>query len=73
MTTQLNLISFHDLLPANLDNFTTLKTKLQQGGQLGNIGSQLLEIIHSCWLNELPPTSFDLVLQLTDPVTETEL
>lgn len=41
MTTQLNLISFHDLLPANLDNFTTLKTKLQQGGQLGNIGSQV--------------------------------
>ncbi|VDI38736.1 Hypothetical predicted protein [Mytilus galloprovincialis] len=73
MTTQLNLVSFHDLLPANLENFTTLKTKLQQGGQLGNIGTQLLEIIHSCWLNELPPTSFDLVLQLTDPVTETEL
>ncbi|CAG2243691.1 unnamed protein product [Mytilus edulis] len=71
MTTQLNLVSFHDLLPANLENFTTLKTKLQQGGQLGNIGTQLLEIIHSCWLNDLPPTSFDLVLQLTDPVTET--
>lgn len=34
---------------------------------------QLIEIITKCWLNDLPPSSSELVLQLTDPVTETEL
>ena len=34
---------------------------------------QLLDIVNKCWLNETPPTSFDLVMQLMDPVTETEL
>jgi len=34
---------------------------------------KLLDLIHVCWLSELPPSSDDLVIQLLDPVTETEL
>ncbi|XP_060069056.1 uncharacterized protein LOC132549152 [Ylistrum balloti] len=73
LTSDMHLLSFNDLLPARKENFEILKAKLHECGQLGSIGFQLLEVIHKCWLNELPPSSSDLVTQLLDPVTETEL
>ncbi|XP_069118501.1 uncharacterized protein [Argopecten irradians] len=73
LTSDMHLLSFHDLLPARKENFEILKAKLYEGGQLGSIGFQLLEVIHKCWLNEIPPSSSDLVTQLLDPVAETEL
>lgn len=36
-----HLVTFHDLLPANQESFTILKTKLYQKGQLGHIGGQV--------------------------------
>ncbi|OWF45670.1 uncharacterized protein LOC110456731 [Mizuhopecten yessoensis] len=73
LTSDMHLLSFNDLLPARKENFEILKAKLYEGGQLGNIGFQLLEVIDKCWLSELPPSSSDLVTQLLDPVAETEL
>ncbi|XP_033735411.1 LOW QUALITY PROTEIN: uncharacterized protein LOC117323959 [Pecten maximus] len=73
LTSDMHLLSFNDLLPAKKENFEILKAKLYEGGQLGSIGFQLLEVIHKCWLSEIPPSSSDLVTQLLDPVTETEL
>lgn len=37
----LHVIAVRDLLPANHESFTTLRTKLQQVGQLGNVGNQV--------------------------------
>lgn len=34
---------------------------------------QLLDIARACWVQESPPTTADIVDQLTDHVTETEL
>ncbi|WAR19649.1 hypothetical protein MAR_001487 [Mya arenaria] len=59
----LHVITVRDLLPASKDSFETLRNKLQQ----------LLDVIQKCWLMDVPPSSGDLVEQLTDPVTETEL
>ncbi|XP_061173163.1 uncharacterized protein LOC133182364 [Saccostrea echinata] len=73
LTSALHLVSFNDLLPATEEGFNMMKMKLRQAGQLGDVGSQILDIVNKCWLNETPPTSFDLVMQLMDPVKETEL
>lgn len=73
LTSALHLVSFNDLLPATHEGFNMMKIKLKQAGQLGEVGSQLLDIVNKCWLSETPPTSFDLVMQLMDPVKETEL
>ncbi|KAH3856922.1 uncharacterized protein LOC127871308 [Dreissena polymorpha] len=69
----LHVITVRDLLPANKESFEVLRSKLQQVGQLGTVGNQLLDVIERCWLMDIPPSSGDLVEQLTDPVTETEL
>ncbi|KAL4237530.1 hypothetical protein ACF0H5_002244 [Mactra antiquata] len=73
LASNLHVVTVRDLLPASNNNFEILRNKLQQVGQLGNVGNLLLDIIHKCWLQDMPPSSGDLVEQLTDPVTETEL
>ncbi|XP_045175037.2 uncharacterized protein LOC123536166 isoform X2 [Mercenaria mercenaria] len=73
MVSGLHVLSLRDLLPASQTSFQVLRNKLQQVGQLGTVGNQLLDVIHKCWLQDMPPSSGDLVEQLTDPVTETEL
>ncbi|XP_060564613.1 uncharacterized protein LOC132723836 isoform X2 [Ruditapes philippinarum] len=73
MASGLHVLSLRDLLPASHESFQVLRNKLQQIGQLGTVANQLLDVIHTCWLQDMPPTSGDLVEQLTDPVTETEL
>ncbi|KAK3093279.1 hypothetical protein FSP39_013605 [Pinctada imbricata] len=73
LTSAVHLVSFNDLLPATPEGLDMMKNKLYQGGQLGNVGGQIVDIAKKCWLSENPPTSFDLVMQLMDPVTETEL
>lgn len=73
LVSSMHVVTIHDLLPAKHESFDVLHKKLQQVGQLGNVGNQLLEVIRKCWLQDMPPTSGDIVEQLTDPVTETEL
>ncbi|KAL5009070.1 hypothetical protein ScPMuIL_014651 [Solemya velum] len=73
LTTHVPLLMFNELLPANKEKFKVLSRRLQGVGQLGSIGTQILAMVETCWLNDLPPRSSDLVEQLMDPVTETEL
>lgn len=73
LASSLPVINLRDLFPASENSFDNMGNRLKQLGNLGAVGNQLLDIIRKCWLQEMPPTSGDLVEQLTDPVTETEL
>ncbi|KAK3578494.1 hypothetical protein CHS0354_007746 [Potamilus streckersoni] len=70
---KLHVVDVKDLLPPHEETFKVLRHKLQSVGQLGTVGIQLLDVIHTCWLSEMPPPTGDLVEELTDPVTETEV
>ncbi|KAL3874550.1 hypothetical protein ACJMK2_037541, partial [Sinanodonta woodiana] len=70
---KLHVVDVKDLLPPNEESFKVLRHKLQSVGQLGTVGIQLMDVIHTCWLSEMPPPTGDLVEELTDPVTETEV
>ncbi|KAK6180858.1 hypothetical protein SNE40_008834 [Patella caerulea] len=73
MASKLNLVSFDDLMPAHVDKFQLLRDKLETEAKLGAVGVQLLDMIQKCWLHDSPPSTGQLVKQLRDPVTETEL
>ncbi|KAK7103539.1 uncharacterized protein [Littorina saxatilis] len=70
---KVDLLTARELLPADQRSFDTLRRRLQHTGGFGTIGLQLLDIVGSCWVRESPPTTSDIVSQLTDHVTETEL
>ncbi|KAL8613579.1 hypothetical protein ACOMHN_021998 [Nucella lapillus] len=73
LSDKVDLLSSEQLLPANARRFGILRRRLQHAGSFGAIGMQLLDIIGSCWVEESPPSTAEIVDQLTDHVTETEL
>lgn len=68
-----DLLYAEELLPADAKSFDKIRRRLQHTGNFGAIGVQLLDIIGACWLKDTPPSTADIVDQLTDHVTETEL
>ncbi|KAK0058480.1 hypothetical protein Bpfe_012122 [Biomphalaria pfeifferi] len=73
ISSRVSIVRMSDLLPANNQTFDKLVTRLKNTGSVSTTGSQILDLMRVCWLNEAPPTTTTLVGQLTDPVTETEL
>ncbi|XP_076442491.1 uncharacterized protein LOC143281259 [Babylonia areolata] len=73
LSDKVELLSRDELLPADARRFDVLRKRLLHAGSFGAIGVQLLDIVGSCWVKEVPPSTADIVDQLTDHVTETEL
>ncbi|XP_046364769.2 uncharacterized protein LOC124140967 [Haliotis rufescens] len=73
LSSKVPLVPFSELFPATNGQFRVLRSRLEQVGNFGTIGKQLLDCVQLCWVSDSPPSASELVSRLLDTVTETEL
>ncbi|XP_059178981.1 uncharacterized protein LOC131958123 [Physella acuta] len=73
ISSRVGLVRMSDLLPANGQTFEKLATRLENTGIISSTGNQILELMKSCWLSDVPPTPSLILDQLKVNIIETEL